>query len=363
MPLFIYENLVEENIKTIQNYTKRNLMAVVKSDAYGLSNNKMIPLLKRCGVDYFVFEKYQEYEKYQSLLKDVKVLILESCSLKTITHAPNNLSFSINSFYDAIIIKRINKVVNVHLRIDTGMNRYGIRRLAEFKQILYLLQRNRKIMIEGIYTHFATDCFESKYYEKQLKLFKKYLEFHNFAIVHANATKSLNKELIGNYVRVGIALYGYHQPFLPLKKTLSLTLKPTNIFKTTKKSKIGYQNITVKKDTMIGVIPIGYNDVDLSQIKYFEYQKQKYDFIGKSCMNHTHFIADDKINYLSWLSILPTNDIINSSDEYKINWYHILTSLKNLPKNYLRRSNYDLPKVFKYNGQKSLRTKFRTRSN
>ena len=26
--------------------------------------------------------------------------------------------------------------------------------------------------------------------------------------------------------------------------------------------------------------------------------------------NHTHFYADDKINYLSWLSILPTNGII-----------------------------------------------------
>ena len=49
----------------------------------------------------------------------------------------------------------------------------------------------------------------------------KYIKLKNFKIIHANATKSLHKELIGNMVRVGMALYGYHQPYLSLK-TLTL---------------------------------------------------------------------------------------------------------------------------------------------
>ena len=35
MPLFIYEDLVEKNVKIIASHTKRKIMAVVKSDAYG----------------------------------------------------------------------------------------------------------------------------------------------------------------------------------------------------------------------------------------------------------------------------------------------------------------------------------------
>lgn len=59
-------------------------------------------------------------------------------------------------------------------------------------------------------------------------------------------------------------------------------------------------------------------------------------------MNHTHFKANDEINYLSWLSILPTNGIINIANDY--NWYKILASLRVVPKSYIRRNNYDIPK-------------------
>ena len=63
MPLFIYEDLVEKNVKTIASHTRRKIMAVVKSDAYGLSTKKMIPLLKKANIDFFVFETYSEYHR------------------------------------------------------------------------------------------------------------------------------------------------------------------------------------------------------------------------------------------------------------------------------------------------------------
>ena len=42
MSLFIYTNNVETNIKSIKKYTKKEIMAVVKSNAYGLGANKII---------------------------------------------------------------------------------------------------------------------------------------------------------------------------------------------------------------------------------------------------------------------------------------------------------------------------------
>lgn len=363
MPLFIYENLMCHNVNKIKDYTKKDIIAVVKSDAYGLNSLKIIPLLKKMNVNMFAFEKYTEYEKCAKILKDSKVLIMESIKVNNVIKSPKNVVFSINSLKDAILVKDIRKRQEFHIRVDTGMNRQGIRSIYEFKKAIELLEANEFIKIEGLYTHFSSNILEEKYYQKQLKNFKKYIKLKNFKIIHANATKSLHKELIGNMVRVGMALYGYHQPYLSLKRIVSLKEKPCSVFKKKAVDRIGYFQLN-SSCKAVGVLPIGYNDINLDNIEYIYEKDKKYKLIGKSCMNHTHFEADDKINYLSWLSILPTNDIISSSDDYKnkINWYLVLTSLKSIPKNFIRRSNYDIPKIFKIKGEKSFRKWTRTRS-
>ena len=366
MPLFIYLNNVEENIKRIKNYTKKEVMAVIKSDAYGIGAVKIIESLIKASINFFVFEKYQEYKKCKIYLKQNKVLIMESVSKSIIENETNNdVIFTINSYLDYLNIKDIEKKRKIHIRVDTGMNRFGIRNLQECKKIINGLKENENIIIDGIYTHFSSSLFESNYYEKQRRIFQEYTNLYNFPIIHANATKNLHKTIIGNFVRVGMAMYGYHQPFIRLKSTVSLIEKPVNIFNPKKLIKVGYTQISTKH--VVGVIPLGYNEVDLTTVRYIVNNNQKYKLIGKSCMNHSHFIADDEINYLSWLSILPKNDIIVGSDDYifprQEDWYKILTSMKNIPKAYILRSKYDLPKVFKYRGEKSFRTRFRKRGN
>lgn len=366
MPLFIYLNGIEDNIKKIKEYTNKKIMAVVKSDAYGLGAEKIIQRLINIGVNYFVFEKYCEYKKCQSILKQNNVLIMESLSKKIISsEVSQNVIFTINSYLDYLVIKDTNKLIKVHLRVDTGMNRFGIRNIQECKKIIKGLRKNENIIIEGIYTHFSSSLLESKYYEKQRLKFQEYTNLYKFPVIHANATKNLHKKIVGNYVRVGMAMYGYHQPFIKLNSCVSLLERPINIFNPKKLIKVGYSQKSTKE--VVGVLPLGYNEIDLTTIRYIVNNNHKYKLLGKSCMNHTHFIADDKINYLSWLSILPKNDIILDSDDYVFlkpeNWYKILTSMKNMSKTYVLRSNYDLPKIFKYRGEKSFRTRFRKRGN
>lgn len=361
MPLFIYENMIEQNVRSIMTKTNKPIMAVVKSDAYGLNVFKIIPILIKAGVNFFVFNTYQEFLKCEKLFTKEEILILDTYHQENLLTSYPNLAFSVNSFLDAINITKSKFSIKVHLRIDTGMNRLGIRSKAEFDQTMKLLKKTNHIMIEGLYTHFSTGAIESKYFEKQMANFKKYEKSYHFKYLHANATRSLNKTIIGNYVRVGLGLYGFGQPFLNLKKALSLKVKPINIFLTNHQTKIGYNDLYLSKNKYIGILPFGYNDIDLTELKTLFYKGQKYPYLGKSCMNHTHFLADDKINYLTWLSIFPTNGIISISDEYNINWYRILTSLKKWPKSYIRR-NYDLPKILKYHGEKSCQIRLRKRS-
>ncbi len=361
MPLFIYLGNIEKNIKTIKLKTNKEIMAVIKSDAYGMGTKSIIELCLKNDVNYFVFDKYNEYLKYQNYLKTSKVLILESVNSY---YQNSNIRYSINSMIDVYKIKNINFPVNIHIRKNTGMNRLGLNSIDELKIALRILKQNKNINIEGLYTHFSSDSMETDYYQKQVKEFKKCLNLASFSEIHANATRNLNKEILGNYIRIGIGLYGYHQPYFRLLRSVSLNAKVVNMINITKNNKVSYiQKQSANK--LIGVINYGYNDIDLKNIRNIYLKGRKYKLLGKSCMNHTHFYADDKINYLSWLSILPTNGIIVYSKDYNyhIDWYVLLTSLKALPKNYMRRSNYDLPKIFKYNGQKSLKCRTRKRSN
>lgn len=357
MPLFIYADCIEHNIEVIKKQTNRKIIAVVKSNAYEMKTSFMIPLLRKNKVNFFAFEKLKEYLDAQKDLVDTDdILIMESVKdVSGINH--QNVRISINSPMDAFNIKDATTKTIVHIRIDTGMNRLGLHSLDELKWVINLLKANENIIIEGIYTHFSSEQFEMKYFEKQEKLFEEYLKNYQFAIIHANATKSLHKTIMGNYVRVGMALYGYHQVVLPLKPVIQILERPCSIFYPKKNKKIGYSQIFQSKK--IGVLPIGYHDVNLGRIKHIYFQKQKVPLLGKSCMNHTHFLADDKINYLTWLSIFPTNGIICYSNEY--NWYHILTSLKSMPRVYLRRRNYDIPKICKISWEKSASKGLRTR--
>ncbi len=359
MPLFIYADNIENNVRKIKNKTKKEIIAVVKSDAYGIGAKNIVPLLKKNDINFFAFDKYKEFEKVRMLLQDDKVLIMEKPTLDMIDKNDNqNVRYSINSLIDAIQVKDTKKQIIVHLQYDSGMNRIGIRSVEELNWVIELLKENELIKIEGLYTHFSSDNLESKYLAKQVNAFEKCLDIYPFEIIHANATKTLHRKKIGNFVRVGMAMYGYHQPFLDVIPCASITENPCSIFKTNKNDKIGYSQEQPSK--IIGVINLGYNDLDFSQMKNIYYKKMPLKIIGKSCMNHTHFISDDKINYLSWLSIFPTNDIIIGSDDY--DWYRILVSLDKMPKNYIKRRNYDIPKIFKYQSKTCGKLKFRKRS-
>ena len=144
MPLFIYADRIEHNIKVIKEKTKKFIMAVVKSNAYEMKTSFMIPLLRKNGVTFFAFEKKKEYlEAKQYLTPTDQILIMESVSdLSGIDL--ENVRLTINSPLDALFLKDIQEKVLVHIRVNTGMNRLGLNSLEELKWVLKLLKGNEK---------------------------------------------------------------------------------------------------------------------------------------------------------------------------------------------------------------------------
>ena len=292
--LRIYVDLdnIKYNVNYIRNFTKKDIIAVVKSNAYGLGAKKIVKTLLKQNVQYFFFNKFNEYLVIKDLLFDKNVIIFESLSYdKILKYYTENIILTINSYNDFLIYQSTKMKIRTHLQVDTGMNRIGFSCLDDVKKIIELCPPN--ILIEGIYTHYASSCDEYDYFEKQQERFKKYLSLYDFKIIHSNASSSLHKNIIGNMVRVGIGLYGYHTK-LQLKKSVFGTTKIINAFWSYPNMLIGYHGKYISKTReYIGVVDIGYYDSNLVNKVYID--NKKYMFVGKTCMNHAYITIDDKI--------------------------------------------------------------------
>ena len=346
MSLFVDVNRIKKNIKLIKETTKKEIMAVLKDNAYGISSNKMIEILYKCNVKWIVYNTYKEYLKDKTLIikRHLNVLILESITQKMINDNYKNLYLSINSKDDFLNNETyITKPLNIHLQIDTGMNRMGIRNIDEAKEIISLIAKNKNINLDGIYTHFSSSDNEYEYYYRQLHKFKKCLKLYPFKNIHSAATSSLNKKIIGNMVRIGLALYGYGNKTLNLLPSISYVSRIINSFKVLPNESIGYdQKFVTKEEGYISVVPIGYYDI--SGVSHLIINKQKIPIVGKTCMNHLFLFSKNENKKSSQLLVLSKNDIIG---RVKYNWYQILISLKNTPKNFIERGSYDISTIFK----------------
>ena len=149
---------------------------------------------------------------------------------------------------------------------------------------------NSNLLIKGIYTHFATPHNE-KFLNKQVQIWQSILLSIDTSkyIIHASASAIALKKynLQYNMVRVGLAMYGYGDT--NLQPVLSVHSKIVQINKLKKGDFVGYDaKFIAKKNTVIGVVGIGYGDgyMRANATKgYVLINGNKCRIIGKICMN------------------------------------------------------------------------------
>ncbi len=170
----------------------------------------------------------------------------------------------------------LGKTVRVHVKVDTGMSRLGIRS-EQIDEILALLRAIRMLPgleLEGIFTHFAkADAEDLTHAHLQLGRFQSVLkvieaEGMRPAIVHAAnsaATFSL-PEARFDMVRPGIALYGLDpSPEVPLpegfRPALSFKTQVAQVKLIPAGEGISYGcTYVTERPTWIAVLPVGYAD-------------------------------------------------------------------------------------------------------
>lgn len=284
------------------------IMGVVKADAYGHGAIRVSKVLQEEGVDRLAVAIAKEGEELR--VSDIKLPIL------VLGYTPkadiellivNDLTQTIFSYEMAKYISteagKFNKIINVHIKIDTGMGRIGFlpntNSIIEIRKIMTLPNIN----VEGLFTHFSTSDEEDPSYTKeQWSIFKGFInELKDFDIdiplIHAaNSGAILNHtHTYLDIVRPGILLYGhYPSKFLEnykLSLIPSMTLKTqiVHVKELMENKFISYgKSFKTNQKTKIATIPIGYADGyprNLSNKSHVLINGQFAKVIGKICMD------------------------------------------------------------------------------
>ncbi len=204
--------------------------------------------------------------------------------------------------------------VAIHVKLNSGMNRLGFQE-SEIPKLIEKLRATTKIKVVGLCTHLMTseDLTDSQgASQEQIRLFEKMLpHFSSFTIpyIHvynsSGAAKALEmtdyakKHAYG--LRTGIGLYGLLACRSDLQKKLQPVMRLKSqivaLQKVNKGKAVSYGGTWVaSRDTVVGVVPIGYADgipTQLSNQGLVHIENKFFPVIGRVCMDYTLIDATD----------------------------------------------------------------------
>lgn len=304
----ISKSAIFHNLEIFQKLNfNQKVFPVLKANAYGHGLIELAQILKSKKFEYVCVDSYYEYQKIKNII-NCKTLIIGYTKPKNYVFFNfKKIAVTIYDIQSLKALSKINSKINIHLKIDTGMNRQGVQ-IDKIKNFLHELKKYSNIKLEGVMTHLADadNQNDNSYTNKQIEKFTIALDliksngFKNIKYIHiANSAGSLKiNDNRFNTIRLGLGLYGYDpisendQCYAKIKN-----LKPCLQFKSTivqaklieKLAKISY-NLTfqAQENMRIGIIPAGYYDgIDrnLSNIGFFSYNSQNLRILGKVCMN------------------------------------------------------------------------------
>lgn len=201
------------------------------------------------------------------------------------------------------IAQKLGKNAYVHIKMDTGMGRIGLRFAEEILTLAQKIETLPNIVIEGIFTHMATaDMADKTKAKEQIRMFKEMLQLLEnngiyIPIRHCSNSAGIIdlKEANIDMVRAGIALYGLYPSEEVNKENVclipALELKSiVSYLKTVPKgSPIGYgATFVTQKETKVATVSIGYGDGyprALSNKGYALVRGKKAPIIGRICMD------------------------------------------------------------------------------
>lgn len=272
-----------ENFRVLRRFVASNvkIMAMVKADAYGHGAVRCSQILQDEGADWFGVVTPEEAFELRKNGIEKPILTLQGFwrgQEKTLIE--NNITPAVFNFEQAESLNNaaaeMNLSAKIHVKIDTGMNRLGIR-FDEAENFAERLKNLKNLEIEGLMTHFASadDAAENEFTALQTKHFDDAAQifrakgFNPTILDLANSPATLDHcETWAQMVRIGGALYGIggdifgcSKTFAKLQPIFSLKTEIMSLKNVYKGETVGYsRTFRAENDLVVAAIPIGYRD-------------------------------------------------------------------------------------------------------
>ena len=263
---------IKKNYFEIKKFAKKNICAIIKTDAYGHGDFYIAKTLTEVGVKYFGVATVEEALNLKKLKE--KILILGFTPENKLNLVVNN-SFE-QAVYDFKTAKKLNDIAQnlglkakIHIKIDTGMHRLGFDTSWESVEKIKLISRFSNLELIGVFSHFAqSDIKNDPFTLEQYKKFKFMTdELNDLNLIKhvSNSAGIINyPEFDFDMVRAGLLLYG----LLPIKSSkinLSPVLELKSQLVAIKEIEAGEsvsynRQFIAHEKTKIGIVSIGYGD-------------------------------------------------------------------------------------------------------
>ena len=301
---------IQDNVETLYQKVHKPFMAIIKANAYGHGYQQVANVLKdNPHISMFGVATLKEAIDLRNIGIQQDILVLGAIpieDLDLVIRYDITLSLFSKDYMDEIQkLYHHHQPVKVHIKIDTGMNRIGIKSKKEFEDILSHCQ-NSIFQVDGVFTHFATadDPLQKEAYHRQIEMFYDVIGNHTFRYIHCqnSAAMMYHHDERSNLGRIGIAMYGIDpsgEECEELKQVMSLYTRVAMIKKVKKGERIGYGlTYTALEDEYIATLPIGYADglIRANQGRQVYIAGRYYPIVGRICMDQMMVKIDENVH-------------------------------------------------------------------
>lgn len=261
---------LQHNIEAFKNKHNGPLIGVVKADAYGHGLARITDALLGC--DALAVATIEEAIQLRTFIPDKRILLLEGVfnRVELELAVEKNFDVVIHQAYQLELLMAsevITPVIDVWLKIDTGMHRLGFD-WSDYPQALHRIQQSKMVRDVRLMAHFAQsdqpDCDQTRQQIERNQM----LQAHGLEVSFSNTGAVLNGlSQDREWARVGLGLYGI-SPLAEsdaadfnLKPVMRVSAKLIAIKNLKQGQPVGYgARFICPGDMTVGVVGMGYAD-------------------------------------------------------------------------------------------------------
>ncbi len=253
------DNLIY-NVKYFQERLPYNSLfcAVVKSNAYGHGIKDVIKVLNKY-VDYYAVTTNVEALNVREYT-NLPIIVLGGLMEDRLQEAINmDIEFTILKRQDILKLNNQFNKVKIHIAVNSGMNRLGIKNKRALEIILNEIDRSSSVELVGLFSHIS-DAKNKRRVNKQIRKFlsmSSSIQSNTIRHIANTDTCLYYPEYSFDMYRVGLGLYGYGNKNLKPVMQVFASIIDKQFVK--KGEYVGYSSsFKAKKGMVVAVLDIGY---------------------------------------------------------------------------------------------------------